>query len=445
MKAARCPCASAIVAAAGSGTRMGAVVRKQYLDLGGMPIVARSMAALASSGAVGQIVAAVPPGDEEEFERDIVNRYSLSSLCEHGCIVVAGGASRQASVARALAAVSGEYEIVVVHDAARPLAGTAEVWAAVEAARQWGAATCAVTPSDTVKSVTAWRDAGDALVVAETLDRSELRMIQTPQAFKLSVLREAHELSGDFVATDDCALVERLGLPVAVVPGSLRNIKITTPLDLAVAEALLASESESESESESGASVAMGEAEMSRTRAMGGLGPPLMRPGQGFDIHRLVPGRRLVLGGIDIPFDHGLLGHSDADVLTHAVIDAMLGAAGLGDIGQHYPDTDPAYAGASSMVLLERAVGMLQAAGYLVSSVDSVVIAERPRIGPFVPQMRESLARAMKVGPGCVNIKGKTTEGLGPMGTGEAIAALAVAMVVDTRGPAAPRSLGGAF
>ena len=419
---ARRPCASAVVAAAGSGTRMGAAVPKQYLDLGGVPIVARSIAALASSGAVGEIVAAVPPGDEQRFERDIVHRYSLFSLFERGCTVVAGGASRQASVARALEAVSGEYDIVVVHDAARPLVTAGEVWAAVEAAARWGAATCAVRPIDTVKSVmTPSSGTGAADFVAETLDRSRLRMIQTPQAFRLAILRQAHGSSGDCVATDDCALVERLGLPVAVVPGSRRNIKITNPLDLAVAGAMLPSESKSEPKS----------------GGAGGSGPLSIRVGQGFDLHRLAVGRRLVLGGVEIPSSCGLVGHSDADVLTHAVIDALLGAAGLGDIGQLFPDTDPAYEGVSSMALLAHTMDMLWAAGYRVSGLDSVVIAERPKIGPFVPGMRESLANAMKVSPGCVNIKGKTTEGLGPTGTGEAIAALAVAMVVDMRSGAA--------
>ncbi|MGI6132636.1 MAG: 2-C-methyl-D-erythritol 4-phosphate cytidylyltransferase [Bacillota bacterium] len=428
---ARRPCASAVVAAAGSGTRMGAAVPKQYLDLGGVPIVVRSIAALASSGAVGEMVAAVPSGDEERFEREIVRRYSLSSLFERGCTVVAGGSSRQASVTRALGAVSGEYEIVVVHDAARPLVTAGEVWAAVEAAMEWGAATCATAPTDTVKSVMAATTHRAAHFVAETLDRSRLRMIQTPQAFKLSVLREAHEHSNGSPATDDCALVERLGLPVAVVPGSRRNIKITNPLDLAVAEALLASESRV------GAGAEANAMEMSGTGAAGGLEPPTIRLGQGFDLHRLAPGRRLVLGGVEIPASLGLVGHSDADVLTHAVIDALLGAAGLGDIGQHYPDTDPAYAGASSISLLSHTVDMLRAAGYRVCSLDTVVIAEQPKIGPFAAHMRESLANAMKVSPGCVNIKGKTTEGLGPTGTGEAIAALAVAMVMDMRGGAA--------
>ncbi len=424
---ARCPCASAVVAAAGSGTRMGAAVPKQYLHLGGMPIVVRSIAALAASGALGELVAAVPPGNEKQFERDIVHRYSLSSLFERGCTVVAGGASRQASVACALGAVSGEYEIVLVHDAARPLVTTGEVWAAVEAAEEWGAATCATSPTDTVKAVMPAQMDGATCrathIVAETLDRSHLRMIQTPQAFKLSVLRAAHEASGGVAATDDCALVERLGLPVAVVPGSPRNIKITNPIDLAVAEALLASEAS--------------EMEMSGMEAEGASATPAIRMGQGFDLHRLALGRRLVLGGVEIPADLGLVGHSDADVLTHAVIDALLGAAGLGDIGQHYPDTDPAYAGASSIALLSHTVDMIRAAGYRVCSLDTVVIAEQPKIGPFAAQMRESLANAMKVSPGCVNIKGKTTEGLGPTGTGEAIAALAVAIVADTRGGAA--------
>ncbi len=154
-----------------------------------------------------------------------------------------------------------------------------------------------------------------------------------------------------------------------------------------------------------------------------------MRIGHGYDVHKLTPGRRLILGGVDIPYHEGLLGHSDADVLTHAVMDALLGAAGLGDIGQHFPDADPAYAGADSLKLLERVVELLRAAGYAVGNVDATVLAQAPKLAPHIPQMRENLARVMGVGPGQVNVKATTEEGLGFTGAKQGIAAHAVALL----------------
>ena len=156
-----------------------------------------------------------------------------------------------------------------------------------------------------------------------------------------------------------------------------------------------------------------------------------MRIGQGYDVHRLVEGRRLVLGGVDIPWEKGLLGHSDADVLTHAVMDALLGAAGLGDIGQHFPDTDPAYKGADSLKLLERVVVLLEERGFAVGNVDATVLAQRPKLAPYIPKMRENLARVMGVDPSRVNVKATTEEGLGFTGSGEGMAAHAVALIEE--------------
>lgn len=425
----------AIVPAAGSGSRMGAAVPKQYLQLWGVPIVARTISRLALSGVVDEIIISVPPGDENAFERDIVERYSLSSLCK--CTVVAGGSHRQESVRRALRAVwagtdmaEGEggagsrrtggapegafgldeenRHIVLVHDGVRPLVSKAEIISVVEAAAVHGAATCAVPPKDTVKLV------GDDGLVAMTPDRSRLCLVQTPQAFRLSTLKRAHECAEEegYVGTDDCALVERLGLPVALTPGSYANIKITTTDDLALAELLLARE-DSGDRSEMVVSA---------------------RVGQGYDVHRLVRGRDLILGGVQVPHEKGLEGHSDADVLTHAVCDAILGAACLGDIGMHFPDTDPAYAGICSIELLQRVVAMAGRCGYRVTGVDATVITERPKISPFVPEMRRRLASAMNLRDECVNIKGKTTEGLGFTGSGEGIAALAVATLIPVPG-----------
>ena len=415
---------TAIVPAAGSGTRMGLAVPKQYLQLRGIPIVAHTVSRLARSGAVDEIIVSVPPGDEEVFERDIVERYSLSSLCR--LKVVAGGSDRQQSVSLALRAMEQDLassatgtegrgasveeagvdaetcHIVLVHDGVRPFVSKVQIVAVLEAAAVHGAATCAVAPKDTIKLV------GDNGLVAMTPDRSGLCLVQTPQAFHLSILACAHRRAEEegYVGTDDCSLVERLGLPVALTPGSYDNIKITTPEDLALAEVLLARE-DSDCRGESVVSV--------------------VRVGQGYDVHRLVHGRDLILGGVQVPYEKGLDGHSDADVLTHAICDAILGAASLGDIGMHFPDTDQEYAGICSVALLERVVALAADAGYHVFGVDATIIAQRPKIAPFVPQMRESLAYAMNVPVEYVNIKGKTTEGLGYIGSGEGIAALAVA------------------
>lgn len=401
----------AIVPAAGSGSRMGAVVPKQYLQLRGVPIVARTISKLALSGAVDETIISVRPGDEKDFERDIVERYSLSSLCK--CTVVAGGSDRQESVKRALQVISAHHDaksrhIVLVHDGVRPLVSKAEIVSVVEAAKVHGAATCAVPPKDTVKLV------GDDGLVAMTPDRSRLCLVQTPQAFRLSTLRRAHEHAEEegYVGTDDCSLVERLGLPVALAPGSYENIKITTMDDLALAEVLLDCDDSGD----------RGEMVVS------------VRVGQGYDVHRLVCGRDLILGGVRVPYEKGLLGHSDADVLTHAICDAILGAACLGDIGMHFPDTDPAYAGICSIELLQRVVALAARSGYRIEGVDATVIAERPKISPFAPEMRKRLALAMNLRDECVSIKGKTTEGLGFAGSGEGIAALAVATLIPVPG-----------
>ncbi|MDD2201472.1 MAG: 2-C-methyl-D-erythritol 4-phosphate cytidylyltransferase [Firmicutes bacterium] len=401
----------AIVPAAGSGSRMGATVPKQYLQLRGVPIVARTISRLALSGVVDEIIISVPPGDENAFERDIVERYSLSSLCK--CTVVAGGADRQESVWRALRVVLEHQDaesshMVLVHDGVRPLVSKAEIVSVVEAAKVHGAAACAVPPKDTVKLV------GDDGLVAMTPDRSRLCLVQTPQAFRLLTLRRAHERAEEegYVGTDDCSLVERLGLPVALTPGSYENIKITTMDDLALAEILLARED------------ARDRSEVAMTA----------RVGQGYDVHPLVCGRELILGGVRVPHEKGLSGHSDADVLTHAICDAILGAACLGDIGMHFPDTDPAYAGICSIELLRHVVVLTERSGYRVTGMDATVIAERPKISPFVPEMRRRLASAMNLRDECVNIKGKTTEGLGFTGSGEGIAALAVATLIPVPG-----------
>jgi 2-C-methyl-D-erythritol 4-phosphate cytidylyltransferase/2-C-methyl-D-erythritol 2,4-cyclodiphosphate synthase len=377
---------AAILAAAGRGRRLGAASPKQLLMLGGRPILERSFDALVGCDLVTSVVvalpadlAAAPPGYLARAVKPVT--------------VVAGGARRRDSVANAFAVSEARADVVVIHDAARPLASEALIRRTIEAASASGAAVAAVRAQDTVKQADATG------LVQATLDRERIYLAQTPQAFRRSVLRDALAVSGD--ATDEAWLAERAGHPVRLVEGDPRNLKITTPDDLALAERLLGVSPRSDG----------------------------LRVGNGYDLHRLVPGRPLVLGGCAIPFDKGLDGHSDADAVSHAVTDAILGAAGAGNIGHHFPDTDPSWKDADSVDLLTRAARIVREAGFAVVNVDVVVIAERPKIGPHVDAMRARLAGAIGCEAARVGIKGKTNEGADSIGRGESIAVHAVALL----------------
>ena len=308
-------------------------------------------------------------------------------------MVVAGGERRQDSVRNAFDHVASEADVVVIHDAARPLVSHEVIRRTVDAAAATGAAIAAIRANDTVKRADA------AGRIAETLNRAEIYLAQTPQAFLMDVLRDALTISDD--ATDEAALAEQAGHAVQLVEGDARNLKITTPEDLAFAERLL------------GASAAA----------------PAIRIGNGYDLHRLVDGRPLILGGVTIPFEKGLLGHSDADVVCHAITDAILGAAGAGDIGRHFPDTDPVWKDADSLDLLRRAAAIVGAAGFAVVNIDVVVIAQRPKLAPHVDAVRARLADAIGCDPSQISVKGKTNEGVDSIGAGESIAAHAVALL----------------
>ncbi|HVP68939.1 MAG TPA: 2-C-methyl-D-erythritol 4-phosphate cytidylyltransferase [Anaeromyxobacteraceae bacterium] len=375
----------AILAAGGSGTRAG--LPKQWLDLGGETVLRRAARALAESGVVDEIVVAVPTGDEARATAEMVG------LGRPGR-VVRGGAARADSVRAGLAAL-GECEIVLVHDAARPFATAALVREVALAAARTGAALAAVPATDTVKRTEGGR-------VVETLDRSALWLAQTPQGFRTALLRRAFEAAGEAaaLATDECLLVERLGEAVALVPGEAGNFKITGPPDVDRARSLCA--------------------------------PPFAM-GVGYDVHPFAPGRKLVLGGVEFEGD-GLLGHSDADICAHAIGDAILGAAGLGDLGRHFPDTDSRYEGVSSLVLLRTIAEEAAAMGWVVGNCDVTLAARRPRIAPRAEEMRAKLAEALGVSPSRVNVKGTTGEGLGFVGRGEGIAAHAVALLLRRGG-----------
>lgn len=379
---------SAIIAAGGRGARFGGARPKQLLSLGGLPILQRSVDAFVKHDLVTDVVVALPPD---------MTASAPAYLRGNGRVaVVAGGARRQDSVANAFSEVASRADIVVIHDAARPLVSSGIISRTIDAALEYGAAVAAVRSTDTVK-----RGDASALVV-ETLRRDEIYFVQTPQAFRVSVLRDALAVGGD--ATDEAALAERAGHRVRLVEGDARNLKITTADDLAAAERLL------------------------DLPAPGSR----MRIGNGYDLHRLVAGRPLILGGVTIPFDRGLQGHSDGDAICHAVTDAVLGAAGAGDIGRHFPDTDPSWKGADSVELLRRAVALAHDAGYSLANVDIVVIAERPKLAPFGDAIRARLADALGCALSQVSVKGKTNEGVDSTGAGESIAVHAVALLSRT-------------
>ena len=378
---------SALIAAGGRGLRFGSAQPKQLLSLGGRSILERSVDAFRNCGVIDDVVVALPPEFAETPPPSLLGGAKPIEI-------VAGGARRQDSVAHAFARVVDRADIVVIHDAARPFVTDETIRRTVAAAAESGAAITAMAALDTVKR------AGVDGVVTATLPRDEIYLAQTPQAFRTSVLKEALALGSD--ATDEATLAEQAGHRVQIVEGDPRNLKITTPADLAIAERLL---------------------------SISSAPAATMRIGNGYDLHRLVADRPLILGGVSIPFEKGLLGHSDADVICHAVTDAVLGAVGAGDVGRHFPDTDPAWKGANSLDLLRQAMALVKAAGYGVVNVDAVVIAQRPKLVPYVDAIRANLAAALECETSQISVKGKTNEGLDSMGAGESIAVHAVALL----------------
>lgn len=373
---------SVLIPAAGRGERFGRPQNKVFTPVAGKPILAHTIAAFEGCDAVGEIILIV--GEREiEAAGEIVGRFGFVKV-RH---IVAGGAQRQDSVRNGLEKAA--YDVIAIHDAARPMVTCDIIERSIEAALESGACIAAVPVIDTIKS------AADG-VVSGTVDRSNLWSVQTPQTFRAEVIREAYEkaYADGYYATDDAALVERMGHPVAIVQGSYDNIKITTPSDLELASMK--------------------------------LGGGEIRTGIGLDVHQLVEGRKLILGGIEIEYEKGLLGHSDADVMLHAIADACLGAAAMGDIGRHFPDTDPQYRGISSMTLLQHVGELIGCEGWRVGNVDVVLACQRPKIAPFIPEMTANVANCLNIFENQVSIKGTTTEGLGYIGRGEGISCYAV-------------------
>lgn len=387
---------AAVITAGGSGQRMGQALPKQFHLLAGVPILIHTLRVFRQVPMVAEILLVVP-ADHCQATAQMLADFELAA----GCRVVAGGDSRQESVRRGLEQVGEAVEFVVVHDGVRPLVTPAIVEACIQAARADGAAMAAVPVKDTLKAV-----AADQLV-ARTVDRTGLWQAQTPQVARRDWLQEAYRVAAAsrFLTTDEAALLENIGRPVRVVLGAERNLKITRPEDLAMAEAILAQEAGPRNT---------------------GAGP---RVGHGYDAHRLVAERPLVLGGVVIPHPLGLLGHSDADVLCHALCDALLGAIGAGDIGRHFPDRDPQYKGISSLKLLARVIELVAAQGFALANADLTVVAQQPKLVPHFPAMLANLSQVCRVEASAINLKATTTEGMGFSGRQEGIGCHAVVMV----------------
>ena len=386
-----------IIPAGGIGTRLGHNQPKQLLNLAGRPILVRSCQAFLDIKTVQQVVVVVPVTHYQASLDTLQTHLAPTDFARLTCTI--GGATRQDSVRAGLACLSGTVSLVLVHDAARPLVDQGTIQRCLEGARSFGAAIAAVPVKDTLKLV------GAAAIIDKTVDRTGLWQAQTPQAMRRDYLERAFAEASrtGFIGTDEASLLEAAAIPVHLVKGSERNLKITHPEDMRLAEILLREEEG-------------------------------MKIGHGFDAHRLVRDRKLILGGVTIDFELGLDGHSDADVVAHALTDALLGALGAGDIGRHFPDSDPQYKGINSLLLLEQARYLVEKQGYRLNNADITIVCQRPKLAPHLASMQSNLARCCQVPPTAINIKATTTEQMGYTGRGEGIAAHAVVLLRSEHG-----------
>lgn len=387
------PSATAIVPAAGSGKRFGAGHNKLFAPLHGEPVLTWTVRSLCRDDRVRAILLV---GRLEE--REALLDAARSGLANDVSLrFVEGGLERRDSVLAGLEAAETTW--VLVHDGARPLLPRETLTAVIDAAMRSGAALCAMPATDTVKH------APTGHRVDSTIPREEVFLAQTPQAFRRDVVLEAYRaaVAEGRETTDDVHVLEGRGVPIEIVPGHPHNLKLTHERDLALLERMIEERTMNQS-------------------------PP--RVGLGFDLHRLVEGRPCILGGVPIPYGKGPLGHSDGDVLLHALTDAILGAAGLDDLGSRYSDRDPRWKDMDSSAFLRDVMTEIDALGFAVSNCDLVMIGDRPKLAPHREAIRARIAALLDVEASAVNVKGKTAEGLGPLGNEEAIAAQAVVMLV---------------
>lgn len=376
----------AIILAGGSGSRMGADRNKVLLSLRNEPVITRAVKAF--SGLVEGIVL-VSRAEDMPAMQAAMDASGLSVT------IVPGGSTRQESVWNGLCALPEECRHVLIHDGARCLVDRDTILRCMDSVVEYGTGVAAIPAVDTIK------EADTENTVVNTPDRARLRAVQTPQGFRTELLRSAHLAARrvGYLGTDDASLLEHMGVPVKLTQGDRRNIKITTPEDMMIAEAFLPQDF------------------------------PTLRIGQGYDVHRLVEGRDLILCGVHVPHHLGLLGHSDADVALHALTDAILGAMAMGDIGKHFPDTDERYRGISSMKLLEHVISLLDEKHARVTNCDVTIVAQKPKLLPYIPQMQQNVSSILRLPLDRVNIKATTTERLAFEGREEGISAQAVCMV----------------
>lgn len=378
------PLCAALIVAAGHGVRAGEGLPKQYRDLAGRPVLRRSAEAFAGHPAIGRVQVVIGPEHRQLYDA-AMQGLDLPAPVD-------GGETRQESVRLGLETLaSARPSLVLIHDAARPMVSAETITATVAALETADGALPILPASDTLKRMREGR-------VEATLPRESVGLAQTPQGFRFDKILHAHRAAHGTTFTDDASIAEHAGLHVVAVAGSRLNVKLTTPEDFVMAEALLAQ-----------------------------IGS--VRTGQGFDVHRLGPGDHVWLCGLKIPHTHGLIGHSDADVGLHALTDALLGAAALGDIGQHFPPSEERWRGAPSHLFLAHAAELIGARRGRIEHVDVTLICERPKIAPHREAMAAKIAELLKLDVGRVSVKATTTEGLGFTGRGEGIAAQAIATV----------------
>jgi len=384
--------ATVIIVAGGKGVRMGGTLPKQYMLLNERPVLWHTLQSFEATECISSIILVVAADDMAYCQQVVLGSGDFSKVRS----LVVGGSDRVNSVRAGLKETRDADDLILVHDAVRPFVSGRLIERVVEAADTWGAALPCLPVKDTIKMV---RDKW----VAGTPNRSLLQAAQTPQGFRRSLLCRAHEQAENDSVTDDAMLVEKIGESVRIVVGEEENKKLTTPSDWAWAKQHMAEEMDMDSSG--------------------------IRIGQGYDVHRLVEGRLLVLGGVEIPYHLGLDGHSDADVLTHAIIDALLGTVGRGDIGQLFPDSDIRYKDISSLVLLERVREELSEQQVVIMNIDAVIMAQQPKLAPHILGMRTKLASVLHIKETAISIKATTTERLGFVGREEGMASQAVALV----------------
>ena len=391
----------AVIAAGGTGSRLGVASGKQLMEIAGRSVAGWATKAFDDAPSVAHIVIVCPESRRDEFRRDVIRSFNIQTPYSFAN----AGATRQDSVRSGIEMSPKQCRYVAVHDGARPLVRVEDIEGALNVLRthpQMSGIVVGQPCIDTLKIV-------DDKIIETTPDRARYWTVQTPQIFRRDEILEAQRRALDegYVGTDDASVMEFVGKKVGVFDASRTNIKVTVPEDIATVIAAL-----------------------TRRQSMPDIRKEnLMRVGHGYDVHKLVCDRRLILGGVDIPYEKGLLGHSDADVLAHAIADAILGALREGDIGKLFPDTDPKYKDADSLKLLAEVCRLMRDRGYELEDCDATIAAQAPRLTPYRDQMRQNLASAMDVDLSQVGVKATTTEKLGFVGKQEGIEAFAVVLL----------------